>query len=78
VAALAWISIIFFASLNIRKVLSLLIALYFSSIIGFHINVQNSFRNAAAIQAEFWHDILRECPDVEDGTLVFILWPDRD
>jgi hypothetical protein len=48
----------------------LVLACYFSGLAGFHYRVQQDFRRAWRIQRTFWNSVLRECPDLREGTII--------
>jgi hypothetical protein len=48
----------------------LALACYFAGLVGFHYRVQQDFRRSWGMQRAFWKSVLRECPDLRDGTII--------
>jgi hypothetical protein len=49
-----------------------LTALYFSLLIGFQLVVQKDYVKSWRNQRRFWRNVVLLCPDLQDGTLVFV------
>jgi hypothetical protein len=49
---------------------ALIIACYFSGLVGFHCLVQRDFVASWHIQQAFWRSVVKECPDLTDGTVL--------
>jgi hypothetical protein len=65
-------SLLFDVSQSHRKRILAVLALscYLSGLAGFHYRVQQDFRRAWNIERAFWNSVLRECPDLTDGTII--------
>ena len=50
----------------------LALALFFSLLAGFHVLVQKDFVRGWAFQKQFWSNVLSLCPDLTEGTLIFV------
>lgn len=48
------------------------LALFFTLLLGFGFLVQRDYRSSWESQRAFWSDIVRLCPDLEDGTLILV------
>jgi hypothetical protein len=53
-----------------RILVVLVLSCYLSGLVGFHYRVQQDFRKAWNIERAFWRSVLRECPDLTDGTII--------
>lgn len=64
---------IVWAQAHYKKYLVILaLAIYFSLLAGFHIIVQEDFVRGWVSQQQFWSRVLKLCPDVSEGTTIFV------
>jgi hypothetical protein len=69
-AALFWIFFEISDQYKKRKLAASVIAIFFSLLIGFHIAIKNSYIHRYKIQKDFWTEVVKLCPDLEDETIV--------
>jgi hypothetical protein len=50
-----------------------IIACYLSILCTYHLTIQNDFKKAWKDQRRFWTELLKECPDMHDGTILVYL-----
>ncbi len=55
-----------------KRLVSLALAAYFASMVGFGFVVQRSYVRAWELQRAFWTDVLKLCPDLDDGVVILI------
>ena len=55
-----------------KRLATLGIAAFFSLLIGFGLIVQRDFKISWQYQKAFWTDVIRLCPDLTDGTVIFV------
>jgi hypothetical protein len=48
------------------------IACYFSLLVGYGVLIQQDYRKSWIYQRVFWTDVVQHCPDLTDGTLIFV------
>lgn len=69
--ALCAAAVLLAKSTAMKALVRLLLAGYFSLLIGFQTTVQWDFRSAWHFQQYFWTAVLKECPDLTEGTVIF-------
>ena len=57
---------------NKKRLVILGLAGFFALLVGFGLNVQQDYKLSWQFQRGFWTDIVRLCPDVTDGTVIFV------
>lgn len=62
--------------INKRKIGFAVLSVWLSLLIVYNFQVQKDYRHARNLQHEFWAELIRLCPDMRDGTLVFF-YPDE-
>ncbi|MGH7215283.1 MAG: hypothetical protein ACREIT_11020, partial [Tepidisphaeraceae bacterium] len=72
VACIAVATVQLFAAIRLRYVATTLLGAYFGLLIGFSFMVQRGFERSWVDQSKFWNDVLRLCPDLSDGTTIFL------
>jgi hypothetical protein len=72
VGALVWLLDQNIRGRILRKATLCCIAGYFSLLVGFHLTVQREFAQSWRLQRDFWQQVVDLCPDLEDGTRVFV------
>lgn len=60
------------ASPSRRRMLNAGLAGYFTLMVGFGFVVQRSYVRAWELQQSFWTDVVRLCPDLDDGTVILV------
>lgn len=58
---------------NKAKAAVILLSLYLSLLIAYQLRVQRDFADSWMLQKKIWSDVIRLCPDVNEGTNIFIL-----
>jgi hypothetical protein len=67
---LVWLTVFVAEGYGRQKIVLILVALYLGSLVSFHNIVQRDFSRAWQTERRFWSEVVRLCPDLEDGTLV--------
>ena len=70
--ALAWILLLRARRRIARIALGVCVAGYFSLLLGFHLTVQRAFAESWSLQRDLWRQVVRLCPDLEEGMLIFL------
>jgi len=65
----------YFSDINKSKIGFAILSVWLSLLIVYNFGVQQDYRQARNIQRKFWTDLIKLCPDITDGTLVFF-YPD--
>ena len=55
---------------NFKNTAIVLVSLYFSLLSGYHMLIQNDYSKSWKEQRWFWSNILEECPDITEGTVI--------
>ena len=72
-AGIGGLVIRFFSDITKRKIGFAILSVWLSLLIVYNFHVQKDYRHAKNIQRQFWTELIRLCPDMRDGTLVFLL-----
>jgi hypothetical protein len=54
-----------------KKLLCLLLSFYLSALILFHVSIQSEYVKSAKMQSQFWNAVIKLCPDLSEGTVIF-------
>jgi hypothetical protein len=55
-----------------RRLMSMILAAYFAFMVGFGFVVQRSYVRSWELQRGFWPEVLRLCPDLDDGVVILV------
>jgi hypothetical protein len=69
--ALSWLVVFVAQSYGRRTIAAAPLVLYLGSLVAFHTMVQREFAQAWKIERHFWTAVVRACPDLQDGTVIF-------
>ena len=69
--ALSWLAVFLAQSYGKRMIAVAVLALYIGTLVAFHFTVQREFAEAWNIERRFWAGVIRTCPDLQDGTIIF-------
>jgi hypothetical protein len=73
VGALIWILCSQQRAPVVRRWTLPVLAGYAALLAGFHLTVQRDFAESWRMQRAFWRQVVDLCPDLEDGTVIFVL-----
>jgi len=62
----------FIAAARLRKIMIVDLAIFFSLLIGFGLVTQQDYKISWQYQRAFWTDLIRLCPDITDGSVIFV------
>ena len=62
----------FCSARRLRLVGTVIISVHFALLIGYGFVIQNDFRQSWRNQRWFWSAVVAQCPDVTDGTMIFV------
>lgn len=71
-ACICWLIINLAGSVKLKWIGALVIAVFFSLMLGFGFVVQDDYRRAWVLQREFWSDVVPLIPDMEEGTVILV------
>ena len=71
-ACMCWLIINLAGSLKLKWIGALVLAVFFSLMLGFGFVVQDDYRRAWVLQREFWSDVMPLLPDMEEGTAILV------
>jgi hypothetical protein len=63
--------VVFLFDKNKRKVGIALLSVWLSLLILYNFKIQQDYRYTTDVQRKFWAELIRLCPDLTDGTLIF-------
>jgi hypothetical protein len=61
-----------------RRALWVAVAAYFGVLAAYHVSVQRDYVRGWAEQRRFWAEIVRLCPDLDDGTVILYPYPRQE
>jgi hypothetical protein len=55
----------------IKRIFCVGLAIYLSILVLFHISIQSVYVKSAKMQTDFWNAVVKLCPDLSEGTVIF-------
>lgn len=72
ITGLVWMILETAGMFRLKLAAAAAVAVYLALLLGFSLAVQKDFVNGSEFQRKFWGEVLQLCPDLEDGTTIFV------
>lgn len=71
-ASLALMAINILKEFRLKQVVVIIISVYLALLTGYQIVIQKDFQKSWEYQKDFWTKVVKECPDMQEETMIFV------